>query len=212
MLALIWLVLPTAAVLVGSALIAPMYTVRYLSFCSPAAAILTASGVLTTARGITRAAPARTTAATGILLSVALAAFVPNVVVERGPYAKDGSDWREAAAYLHARARSGDAVVYDDRPKDSEKPRLIAAVYPADVEGLRDPALIRSYRVLAGLWDRTVPNTALTAPDLGSDVWALERGTDAEHSPDVAHLQELGYRIVSSHRINVTTVLHLRHT
>lgn len=210
-LALIWLVLPTAAVLIGSVLIAPMYTVRYLSFCTPAAAILVAVGVLAAARGIAQRTPARMVTAGAILLAVVLAAFVPNLIVLRGPYAKDGSDWREAASYLHAHAQAGDAVVYDDRPKNSEEPRLIPAVYPADVEGLRDPALVTPFRVRAGLWDRTRPNDRLTVTDLGSSVWALERGPDPAHSPDVAHLQALGFRIVSAHRINVTTVLHLVH-
>lgn len=218
-LALIWLVLPTAAVLIGSALIVPMYTVRYLSFCTPAAAILVALGVQTSARwcagrlpsrafvGITD--PRRTAIATGILLAVVLAAFVPNIVVLRGPYAKDGSDWREAAAYLHAHAHPGDAVVFDERPKASQKPRLIPAVYPSGFIGLRDPALITGFRERAGLWDETRPNSSLTATELGSEVWVLERGADAERSPDVARLQSLGYRIASTHRINVTTVLHL---
>lgn len=208
-LTLLWLVLPTAAVLIGSTLIAPMYTVRYLSFCTPAAAILVSMGVLTAAGWIARRTPLAAATATGILLAVVLAAFVPNLLVLRGPYAKDGSDWREAAAYLHAHAAPGDAVVYDDRPKDSEKPRLITAIHPADLAGLRDPALLASFRTQSGLWDRTRPNDALTAADLTPGVWALERGPDPEHSPDVLHLESLGYRILSSHRINVTTVLRL---
>lgn len=214
-LALLWLVLPTAAVLIGSMLIAPMYTVRYLSFCAPGAAILVALGVQTTARWIARRMPPPRTTATAtataawILLAVVLAAFVPNLVVLRGPYAKDGSDWREAAAYLYAHARSGDAVLYDDRPKDSEEPRLIAAVYPGDLAGLRDPALLASFRTQPGLWDRTVANNRLTVGDLTPHVWAIERGPAPEHSPDVRHLQALGYRVRSEHRINVTTVLRL---
>ncbi|MGN8024604.1 glycosyltransferase family 39 protein [Microbacterium sp. 22242] len=208
-LCLLWLVLPTAAVLLGSVLIAPMYTVRYLSFCTPAAAILVAGGVLSAARWAAGRVPVAATTAGAVLLAVVLAAFVPNLVVQREPFAKDGSDWREAAAYLHGHARAGDAVVYDERPKDSEKPRLIAGVYPTDVSGLRDPALITPFRVRAGLWDRTRPNSTLTAADLGGRVWVLERGPDPERSPDVAHLQSLGYRIVARHRVNVTTVLHL---
>jgi len=208
-LALLWLVLPTTAVLIGSVLIAPMYTVRYLSFCVPAAAILVALGVQTSAGWLSRRIPLRAATATGMLVAVVLAAFVPNLMVLRGPYAKDGSDWREAATYLRAHARPGDAVLYDDRPKDSEEPRLIVAVYPHDIAALRDPALLSSFRTQPGLWDRTVPNDRLTAGELTTDVWAIERGPAAELSPDVRHLQELGYRVISSHRINVTTVLRL---
>ncbi|MBS1907813.1 MAG: glycosyltransferase family 39 protein [Actinobacteria bacterium] len=209
-LALLWLALPTAAVLLGSVLIAPMYTVRYLSFCTPAAAILVALGVLAAARWIAARRPQRASAAAGVLLAVVLAALVPNLVVLRGPYAKDGSDWREAAAYLHGHAAHGDAVVYDDRPKDSEKPRLITAVYPADVAGLTDPALSASFRTQPGLWDRTRQNPELTVGDLTPVVWAVERGSAPERSPDVRHLESLGYRVVSAHRINVSTVIRLR--
>lgn len=208
-LALLWLVLPTVAIVIASVTITPMYTVRYLSFCTPAAAILVAMGVTAAARTIARRTPGRATTAGGILLVVVLAAFVPNAIVQRGPYAKDGSDWRAAAAYLRAHARAGDAVVYDDRPKNSEEPRLIPAVYPASVAGLRDPALIASFRTRAALWDRTLPNGALTAAELGAQVWAVERGPDAAHSPDVEHLRALGYRIASAHRINVTTIVGL---
>lgn len=210
LLALIWLALPTAAILLASVTIAPMYTVRYLSFCAPAAAVLVALGARAVARWSARGAAARAPLIAGLVLAALLVAFVPNLVVQRGPYAKDGSDWREAAAYLHDHARQGDAVVYDDRPKDSEAPRLIAAVYPSDVAAPRDPALIAPFRTQPGLWDRTRPNDVLTAADLTPDVWAVERGPDPERSPDVRHLESLGYRISSVHRINVTTVLLLR--
>ena len=210
LLAGIWLVLPTAVILLASATVAPMYTVRYLSFCTPAAAVLVALGVRASARAASRLTRARASVVGAALLAVMLAAFVPNLVVLRGPYAKDGSDWREAAAYLHGTARPGDSVVYDDRPKDSEQPRLIAAVYPADVSALRDPALIASFRTQPGLWDRTRPNVALTVAELTPEVWAVERGSDPAHSPDVRHLESLGYRIASLHRIHVTTVLRLR--
>lgn len=209
-LALTWLALPTAAVLIGSALIAPMYTVRYLSFCTPAAAILVAVGVRTVGRFLAGRTALTPTAATGTVLAVVLVSFLPNAVVQRGPYAKDGSDWREAAAYLHAHAGTGDAVLFDERPKPSQKPRLIPAVYPADFAGLTDPALLTSFRYRAGLWDATRPNASITLAELTTDVWLLQRGQDAGHSPDVRRLEALGYRVVSSHRITVTVVLHLQ--
>lgn len=209
LLALLWVLLPTAAILVASVTIAPMYTVRYLSFCAPAAAILVAVGIRAIGVAVTRRTPVRAPLVAGLALAVVLGAFLPNLVVLRGPYAKDDSDWREAAGYLHAHAHPGDAVVYDDRPKDSEKPRLLAAVYPADVAGLHDPALITPFRERAGLWDETRPNTVLTAAELGPRVWAVERGADAEQSPDVRHLRSLGYRVVAVHRVEVTTLVRL---
>lgn len=209
LLAGLWLVLPTVSILIASAVLAPMYTVRYLSFCTPAAAVLVALGVQATAAWAAKRLPMHASVLGAVLLTAVLAGFLPNLVVQRGPYAKDDSDWRQAAAYLQTHAAPGDAVVYDDRPKDSEEPRLIAAVYPSGVAGLRDPALVASFRARPGLWDETRPNTALTAADLGPTVWAVERGPAADVSPDVRHLESLGYRIHSAHRLNVTTVLRM---
>ncbi|WP_295012175.1 glycosyltransferase family 39 protein [uncultured Microbacterium sp.] len=208
-LCLIWVALPTGAILLASVTIAPMYTVRYLSFCTPAAAILVALGVLAIARAARRLLGVRTSTATGVLLAVLLASFVPNAIVQRMPFAKDDSDGREAAAYLQTHARAGSAVVFDDRPKNSEQPRLFAATYPHAFRGLRDPALLVSFRERTGLWDRTRPNAALGVADLGPDVWALERGASPSASPDVRHLESLGYRVVETHRVHVTTILHL---
>lgn len=208
-LATIWLVLPTTAIAVASVVIAPMYTVRYLSFCTPAAAILIGFGVQELGCIVARRHPTRTPVATGIALAVLLAAFIPGWVVQREPFAKDGSDWREAADQLHAQASAGAAVVFDERPKNSEKPRLILATYPAAFADLRDPALLVPFRERPGLWDETRPNDSLTVDELGPDVWAVERGSAPADSPDARHLQALGYRIVSAHRVNVTTLLHL---
>ena len=55
-LALLWLVIPTGLVLIGNALVAPLYNVRYLSFSTPAAAILIALGI-SAVDGALRAGP-----------------------------------------------------------------------------------------------------------------------------------------------------------
>src|SRR6185312_16967500 len=55
-LVLSWLVLPTLLLELGNAFVAPMYTTRYLSFCTPAVAIAIAMGIMVLARNWMRVA------------------------------------------------------------------------------------------------------------------------------------------------------------
>ncbi|MDR6865808.1 mannosyltransferase [Microbacterium resistens] len=207
-LTLVWLVLPTTALLLGNALVSPMYNIRYLSFCAPAAAILVALGI----RALARLTPPRARLLTGATATVVVAlAMSPSYVVQREPFAKDdGSDWRAVAEYIDDNARPGDAIVFDQKTKPSRNPRLMVSLYPDRFTGLDDAALVAPFETQAHLWDKVVPNDTLTAEDLGSDVWAVElTGKSKDIPDDVAHLQSLGYEISSSTLVNRTRVFHL---
>lgn len=209
-LTLVWILLPTAVLLLGNTFVSPMYNVRYLSFCAPAAAILLALGVRSTARAITRRAPRWNALAASLLVAALVLAFVPNYLVQRGPYAKDGgSDWREAAAYMSTHAQPGDAVIFDQKTKPSQNPRLMVSLYPDDFAGLNDAALVAPFETQPHLWDKVVKNDELTAADLGTDVWAMELNVGKDTPPDVAHLLSLGYEISSQELVHRTTVYHL---
>jgi mannosyltransferase len=198
-----WLVLPTAALLVGNATIAPMYNLRYLSFCTPAVAIVMAAGVSVLARNRLRVA--------AVALIVGLA--VPSYLAERTPYAKDhatnyaghpGSDLRQAAQTLAANASPGDAVVFDASVRPSRDPRLALRLYPQDFTGLRDVELVTPYWQTSGLWDVTAPPTD-TELDGTRTVWALEL-PHATTPVDILHLERLGYSVtkeIAVHRITV---------
>ena len=207
-LSLIWLVLPTTMLLVGNALVSPMYNIRYLSFCTPAAAVLIALGI----RALVRMLPSRGRLSAGIAATVVVVlATVPSYVVQRGPFAKDnGSDWRDVAAYVGENARPGDAIVFDQKTKPSRNPRLMVSLYPEQFEGLDDAALVAPFETQPHLWDKVVPNDTLTVEDLGPVVWAVELTWDDEKVPaDIAYLQSLGYEVTSSTLVSRDRVYRL---
>lgn len=207
LLAVFWLSIPTAVLLVADATVAPVYNVRYLSFCAPAAAILLAVGV----RGLSRVTwPARRGAVTAMVCAV-LIGSAPAYVGQRTPWAKDGgSDWRAVADYVQANAAPGAAVVFDQSTKPSRDPRIARDLYPRAFAGLRDIALEAAYESRTHLWDRTAPNAqAVSRLDGVGDVWAVELTTSTDRPADIALLEHLGYELESSHLVHRTTVYHL---
>lgn len=207
-LALLWVVLPTAALLVVDTTIAPVYNVRYLSFSTPAVAILLALGI----SAVTGVVAARWRAMTaGLLLGAVVVLSAPAYIGQRAPWAKDGgSDLRAVAAYVHDNAAPGAAIVFDQSTKPSRDPRLALDLYPDAFAGLRDVALATPYGDRARLWDRTVPMAqAAASATQSSDIWAVELAHDTTVPADVALLEDLGYEIASAHLIHRTTVYHL---
>lgn len=193
-----WMLLPPVVLFVGNSLIAPMYSIRYLSFCTPAVAILVALAVA--------ALPWSWARLGAVLLIVVLAA--PTWAAQRGPYAKDGgSDLRQTAAVVAAHAHPGDAIVFDQTARNSRKPRLALHLYPQDFRGLLDPGLITPYQHTAGLWDVVGAARASSLAGVHT-VWAVERS--AEPAPaDIRHLQGFGYAVTRAFPVHRTTVYEL---
>ena len=197
-----WLVLPTLLLELGNAFIAPMYTTRYLSFCTPAVALLVATGIAVFGKcWIPLAA---------VALLAALAA--PSYLGQRGPYAKNGgSDWRQASAVIGQRARPGDAIIFDTATKPSQRPRLAMRLYPADYAGLDDVALVTPYDQGTALWD-TVARLDRVTGRLASagTVWAMEMKPSGSSTPaDVVELERLGFQVQHEYPIHQTTVYGL---
>lgn len=204
-LALLWLALPTAAVLIGN-LLSPMYNVRYLSFSTPAAALAIAGGILVVARF---AATRWRRPVAGLLVVVLAALALPGYLEQRGPYAKDGgNDWRQAAAYVGEHAKPGDAVLFEQGIRPSRDPRLALRLYPDDFAGLRDIALVTPYWQTSGLWDEVAPNTEVNLQGT-SDLWALEMAQGTKVPTDIRFLEGHGFRVADSILINRTVVYHL---
>ena len=84
---LTWITFPTAALVLYSAVKHPVYYPRYLSFTSPALALLLGLCVVTVGRTRDRI--------TAILVLFATAAL-PNYLVQRGPYAKEQMDYSQS--------------------------------------------------------------------------------------------------------------------
>ncbi|MFE6257409.1 hypothetical protein [Agromyces sp. NPDC057865] len=233
---LAWIVVPTAALLLADAFVAPTYSPRYLSFAVPAVAMLIAVGVASAitalerivgrrdqrpadpaggSRGVGAAASARVLA--GVVAgALALSVLAPVYVRQRTEWAKDGgSDLRAVAEYVQQHAQPGDGIVFDRTTKPSRRPRLALHLYPQAFAGLRDVALRTPYEQRSGIWDTTSP-VAVVAPDLDEHtVWALELpsgspdAANAAVPDDVQALEASGYRVVDTHLIHRTVVYRL---
>ena len=200
---LAWMLIPSAVLLIGTLLVTPMYLQRYLSICTPAAAITIAVGIACLRMRWLQAA--------ALLLVVALA--VPTYLSQRGDFGKNkGSDWRQAAAVLQSSAKPGDAVVFDESPSPSRKPRLAIHLYPDSFQGLRDVTLALSYQKTDGLWDETVP--LLEATDQltnTSTVWLLQNkgSTERKNGTDIHTLRQLGFTVAETTTVNRTIIIEM---
>jgi mannosyltransferase len=105
-LAIAWLVIPTALIVIWSALVHPIYTPRYLTFTAPAMALVL---------GVCIAAVARRPWAAAALIGLFALAAAPNyVLAQRSPYAKYGMDYSQVADLITAKAAPGDCLLVND--------------------------------------------------------------------------------------------------
>jgi mannosyltransferase len=131
-----WLVLPPVALLAVSQ-VQPVYVERYIVFCTPALALLTASGLVWLTR-LARLVPAGrhwpTLAAvpSALLLAIMVATLVgPQQVVRRTSARVD--DLRKVAAIVARDERPGDAILY--LPWNT---RVVSLTYPRPFQRLND--------------------------------------------------------------------------
>lgn len=145
-LALAWVILPTAVMLVYSAVAEPIYYPRYLTYTAPAMALLL--GVCIVALVRTRE---RATAAVAVL---AVAATPNFLVVQRGPYAKEGMDFSQVADIVTAHAAPGDCLIMDNTTTWLPGPiRPLTAARPAAYAKLVDPGRGTRAADRNRLWD-----------------------------------------------------------
>lgn len=105
-LAIGWLVIPTALIVIWSASVHPIYTPRYLCFTAPAIALIlgVCTGALTVKPWVAAA-----------LVCLFAVAAVPNYIrVQRNPYAKYGMDYSQVADLITAKAAPGDCLLVND--------------------------------------------------------------------------------------------------
>ncbi|MBT2518310.1 glycosyltransferase family 39 protein [Streptomyces sp. ISL-90] len=144
----VWIVVPTAALVLVAATTSLGYTPRYLAFCAPGAAILIAIAA--------SALPHRWMQVTSIVVVAALA--VPAYLDQRSPYWKnDGTDWQTVAEVVAELTEPGDGIVFDESVRPSRRPRLAMHSYPNGFDGLVDLGLVRPYDENDHLWDVTAP-------------------------------------------------------
>ena len=211
-----WLVLPTTLLLVGNAF-SPMYNTRYLSFCTPAAALLVAFGLAAlariTARALgSRAARVSVVAVLGVGMLGVVALAVPDYLHDRGAFAKDsGSDWRQTADYLASQAQQGDAVVFDETTKPSRRPELAYRLYPQQFAAVTVPEVLTPYYQRDHIWDRIAPISEIRSELVSAhSVWAIELPTGKGTPEDIADLTAHGYRVIGTHLVHRLEVYQLQ--
>jgi mannosyltransferase len=202
-----WLILPTGTLLLVN-LAFPMYAARYSTFAAPAAALLIAEGLLVLGRIVSRRAGVPAIAVTGAGLLAFVAVSTPAYLSQRGPYSKNNSDWSEISAAMGGAALPGDAVVFDESTRPSQRPRLAMHTYPAGFSAVSDPTLRTPYDRNIGWADSvySIPKAAeLGRFDDVKRVWLVENDVDGslDHY-GLAELQALGFeetgRSIPTHR------------
>ena len=190
-LAVAWSLIPPLLLLLAN-LVAPLYSVRYMSMTEPAIALLIALGITSFRQRLI-----------ALLLALALvAACVPADVAQRAPFAKDsGSDWAAVARYVEKHGRRGDAVVFNEKVNNARNPRLAMRAYPDAFTKLADPTLKRPYWQASGLRDETD-----SIADAGRSilhhqrVWLISFGDGHESAAGTA-LRRLNYAETERHSI-----------
>lgn len=194
LLPLFWMLIPAAFLLTFSVFIA-VYTPRYLAMCAPAIALLIAWPLDELARRRRRLESL-------LALAIVLALVAPVWLAQRGPYAKNDSDWAQIGAVIAARAQPGDAVAFDDSVRPSRRPRLAMRTYPQDFAGLLDPTLETPYWRNVTWYDSTL--TLARAEATGrlagiTRIWLVEYATaGAADSNGTAALKAAGFHQVTT--------------
>jgi mannosyltransferase len=137
-----WLVLPPVLLLTVS-VAHPVYDERYVVFCTPAAALLMAGGLVWLA-GLLRMTPAgRDRPAVALVPALALVAVIAIALVAPQQHARTTAarldDLRRVSAIVAAGERPGDAVIF--MPWNT---RVASLAYPDPFRRLRDIGMLRS--------------------------------------------------------------------
>ncbi|WP_416393494.1 MULTISPECIES: glycosyltransferase family 39 protein [unclassified Curtobacterium] len=187
-----WLLVPVTLLVLAN-LVHPMFSGRYMTSSAPAAAILIALGVDRIGRLVRRPG---VVAVVGAVLITSVSA--PVWVQQRGPYAKNDSDWANISATIGSHARSGDAVVFDESTRPSRNPRLALHTYPDGFRNVRDVTLETPYWARDTWRDSAYTPAAAAARgrfDGVSRVWLVEYAINGRADTyGMADLARLGYQ------------------
>lgn len=193
----LWVVGPTAMLLLLGIVLAPVYQARLLTYAAPGMALLLAVAITGRRR--------RWVAIS--LICVLVAASAPTYVLQRQPAAKGGgSDLSRLSSYIEHQARPGDAFYLDASGMVSTRPRQALYAYPSRFAGLDDVAFLRSGTAEGAYSDRTLvlddPNQAeelRTRLESVDRLWVARLSVDALSEGDISTLRSLGFSVAQEH-------------
>lgn len=163
----VWMVIPTALVVIYSAVSEPIYYPRYLIFTAPAMAIVLAVCIVTLAR--------RPWLMVGAVLLFGVAAVPNYLFVQRWPYAKEGWDYSQVADLIGSHASPGDCLLVDNTVPWRPGPiRALLATRPAAFRSLIDVERGVYGPTVGSLWDGHVAVWLTTAKiNKCSTIWTI---------------------------------------
>jgi mannosyltransferase len=151
-----WILIPTALVVIYSAVGEPIYYPRYLIFTAPPAAVLMAVCIVTIAR--------KPWPIAAVVLLLAAAALPNYLFVQRWPYAKEGWDYSQVADLISSHAAPGDCLMVDNTVPWRPGPiRALLAARPAAFRSLIDVERGAYGPKVGWLWDGHVAVWLTTA-------------------------------------------------
>jgi mannosyltransferase len=215
-LATAWLAIPTALIVIWSALIHPIYTPRYLSFTAPAMALVVGVCI--------GAVAAKPWAAAAIVALFAVAATPNYIRTQRDPYAKYGMDYSQVADLITTKAAPGDCLLVNDTVTFMPAPmRPLMAARPDAYRKLIDltlwqraterndvfdtnliPEVVAKPLSHCGVvWIITEADKSMPAHEQGA---ALPPGQRYGATPAFAVPHDLGFRLVERWQFNLVQV------
>jgi mannosyltransferase len=162
-----WIVIPTAIVVIYSAISEPIYYPRYLIFTAPAMGVVLAVCIVTLAR--------RPWLIAAAVLVFAIAAVPDYLFTQRWPYAKEGWDYSQVADLISSHAAPGDCLMVDNTVPWKPGPiRALLATRPAAFRSLIDVERGVYGPKVGSLWDGHVAVWLTTAKiNKCSTIWTI---------------------------------------
>lgn len=216
-LTLAWLVIPTALIVIWSAVAHPIYTPRYLTFTAPAIALIL---------GVCVAAVAVKPWIAAVLILVFTVAAAPNYLrTQRHPYAKYGMDYSQVADLVVAQAAPGDCLLVNDTVSFMPAPmRPLLAARPDAYRKLNDLTLWQRATDRNDVFDTNLITEVVAAPLSHCEVvWivteadksmpaheqgpALPPGPRYGATPAFAVPHDLGFRLIERWQFNLVQVI-----
>jgi mannosyltransferase len=216
-LAVAWLVIPTALIVIWSAMVHPIYTPRYLAFTAPAMALVL---------GVCIAAVAVKPWAAAALVSLFAVAAAPNYIrAQHSPYAKYGMDYSQVADLITAKAAPGDCLLVNDTVTFMPAPmRPLMAARPDAYRKLIDLTLWQRATDRKDVFDTNlIPEVVAKPLSHCSVVWIITQadasvpaheqsatlppGPRFGATPAFAVPHDLGFRLVERWQFNLVQVI-----
>jgi mannosyltransferase len=215
-----WIVIPTAALVIYSAVSEPIYYPRYLIFTTPAMAIILAVCIVTIA--------GKPWAVAGAVLLFAGAALPGYLFTQRWPYSKEGWDYSQVADVISAHAAPGDCLLVDNTVPWKPGPvRALLAARPLAYRTLIDVGRGAYGPKVGALWDGHVAvwlvtekinkcktlwtvtdhDTSLPDHQTGQAGQALSPGSAFGRAPAYRFPSYLGFHIVERWQFHYSQVV-----